>query len=302
MGHLDQFAKETFAQETASVTHGAATWQLPPELNMSEVRLDGLLLVTAPAALAALPPPWSTVKEPGEIILEIKMAGDHTDMVALDRAVLRRYARQVQRREDRKDAWDGEEPLWIVAPRVPPLLAKRRSLECLAPGCYLVSPTPFPFLWIAANELPLLAELVPFLIARSGNPLDEFVHWVKTRRPIDWILHVLDSLPMSNAAREDLHRYAFPKTDDPERLARRRDLINYGLEMSPEIREDLFGEARKEGHRDEARKAVRRVLKARNLAIAAADEAQLDACSDLDTLERWLDQAIVATSTTEALR
>jgi hypothetical protein len=30
MGHLDQFAKETFALETATVTHGAATWQLPP--------------------------------------------------------------------------------------------------------------------------------------------------------------------------------------------------------------------------------------------------------------------------------
>jgi hypothetical protein len=42
VGHLDPFAKETFAQETAAVTHGAAAWELPPELNMSEVRLDGL--------------------------------------------------------------------------------------------------------------------------------------------------------------------------------------------------------------------------------------------------------------------
>ena len=57
MGQLDQFAKDTFAQETASATHGAAAWQLPPELNMSEVRLDGLLLVTTPAVLAALAPP-----------------------------------------------------------------------------------------------------------------------------------------------------------------------------------------------------------------------------------------------------
>src|ERR1041384_6503880 len=66
VGQLDQFAKDTFALETASVTHGAAAWQLAPELNMSEVRLDGLLLVHAPALLAPLAPPWSTVQQPGE--------------------------------------------------------------------------------------------------------------------------------------------------------------------------------------------------------------------------------------------
>lgn len=51
VGQLDQFAKDTFAQETASVTHGAAAWQLALELNMSEVCLDGLLLVRASALL-----------------------------------------------------------------------------------------------------------------------------------------------------------------------------------------------------------------------------------------------------------
>jgi len=34
VGQLDQFAKDTFALETTSVTHGAAAWQLAPELNM----------------------------------------------------------------------------------------------------------------------------------------------------------------------------------------------------------------------------------------------------------------------------
>src|SRR5688572_28107121 len=85
VGQLDQFAKDTFALETASVTHGAAAWQLAPELNMSEVRLDGLLLVHAPALLAPLAPPWSTVQEPGELVLEIKMPGDHVDMLAIAR-------------------------------------------------------------------------------------------------------------------------------------------------------------------------------------------------------------------------
>ena len=86
VGQLDQFAKDTFALEITSVTHGAAAWQLAPELNMSEVRLDGLLLVHAPALLAPLAPPRSTVRERGELVLEIKMPGDHVDMPAVDRA------------------------------------------------------------------------------------------------------------------------------------------------------------------------------------------------------------------------
>ena len=298
MGQLDQFAKETFAQETASVTHGAAAWQLPPELNMSEVRLDGLLLVTI---LAALAPPWSTLKEAGELILEIKMPGDHLDMVAVDRAVLRRYARQVQRREDLKVPWDGEESLWIVAPHVPAILFERRTLELVAPGCYRLD-SPFPFLWIAANELPLADELVPFLIARSGRPLDAFVRWVKARRPIEWLLRVLEYLPMSSAAHEDLRSYVFPKTDDPVIRARQRMIAEWAVESSPETREKLVGEGRLEGRLEEARSSLRHVLALRRLALSTEDEARVEVCADLDTLRRWHDQAVVAATASDALR
>jgi hypothetical protein len=226
------------------------------------------------------------------------MPGDHLDMVAIDRAVLRRYARQVQRREDPKAPWDGEEPLWMVTPHVPTILAERRTLESVASGCYRVGPSPFPFLWIAANDLPLADELIPFLIARSGRPLDAFVRWVKTRRPIEWLLRVLEYLPMSTAAHEDLRDYVFPKTDDPVIRARQRMIAEWAVESSPEMREKLV----EEGHLEEARKALRRVLKARGLALAADDEARVDACDVLDTLERWLDQAVVVTSAAEALR
>jgi hypothetical protein len=40
----------------------------------------------------------------------------------------------------------------------------------------------------------------------------------------------------------------------------------------------------------------------RGLGLSAGDEARVVACDVLDTLERWLDQAIVATSAAEALR
>jgi hypothetical protein len=53
-------------------------------------------------------------------------------------------------------------------------------------------------------------------------------------------------------------------------------------------------EGTKAGKVEEARKAVERVLRKRNLAISEAQAAQLAACDDLDTLERWLDLAITA--------
>jgi hypothetical protein len=227
-------------------------------------------------------------------------------MLAVDRATLRRCARQVQRREDPAAPWDGEEPLWIVAPHVPAVLSERRTLAPLAPGVHRVDPSPFPFLWIAANDLPLADELVPFLIARSGRALDAFVAWVKTRRQVDWLLHVLECLPMSNAAESDLRRYVFTKTDDPRILAQRRKIAKWALEASPETREEVFSEGAQAGEQAgrlaEARSSLRHVLAARGLAPSTEDEARIDACTDLDTLHRWIDQAVVAPSVAGALR
>ena len=103
---------------------------------------------------------------------------------------------------------------------------------------------------------------------------------------------------MSTAAHEDLQRYVFTKTDDPEIRARQRRLIEWGLETVPEAREKVKGEGRIE----EARKMLRRALKARELTLLADDEARIDACDNLETLERWVDQATVAASPIDALR
>ncbi len=80
---------------------------------------------------------------------------------------------------------------------------------------------------IAANELPLADELVPFLIARTGKPLDAFARWVVTRRPLAWLFRMLESLPMSTATYEELRYHAFEPTDDPEVRARQRMLLEW---------------------------------------------------------------------------
>jgi hypothetical protein len=44
------------------------------------------------------------------------------------------------------------------------------------------------------------------------------------------------------------------------------------------------------------------VLALRKLAVSPEQEQQIDACTDLATLRRWLDQAIFALSAAEALQ
>jgi len=107
---------------------------------------------------------------------------------------------------------------------------------------------------------------------------------------------------MSTAAHEDLRSYVFPKTDDPVVCARQRMIAEWALESSPEMRAKLVGEGRIEGRIEEARSSLRHVLALRGLALSAEQEARIDACGDLDTLRRWLDQAVVVASAAEALQ
>ena len=139
---------------------------------------------------------------------------------------------------------------------------------------------------------------------------------------------------MTQAQREELLRY-FPPTDDPEVLQNREQIARGLVKVFPKLREEMLEEAKKlgldegkklgldegkklgldegkkfgidEGEKrgldkgtvEEARKAVERVLRRRNLAVSEAQAAQLAACEDLDTLERWHDLAITAANATE---
>lgn len=57
-----------------------------------------------------------------------------------------------------------------------------------------------------------------------------------------------------------------------------------------------------EGRAITLRAAVRRVLARRGLALSPEQDARIEACSDTATLERWLEEAAVASSAAEALR
>jgi Uma2 family endonuclease len=77
-----------------------------------------------------------------------------------------------------------------------------------------------------------------------------------------------------------------------------------GIESLDALEEHGRQEGRREaehGQRIEARAALGRVLARRGLAVSAELEARIEACSDLPTLRRWLEEAAVATSAAEAL-
>lgn len=126
----------------------------------------------------------------------------------------------------------------MVAARKPAALAQGREVHCIAPGCYGVGPGVFDFLWIAANELPLVDELVPFLVARSGRALDEFARWIAPRRPATWLWRMVQMVPMSTAMSDELSSY-FVQTDEPEIRARQRHLAKVLVKAYPEVGEEL---------------------------------------------------------------
>ncbi|XXT21433.1 hypothetical protein WME94_07705 [Sorangium sp. So ce429] len=254
-------------------------------------------------------------------MIELKMPGDHVDVLAAQRALLRRQARQVQRVEEREPRWLGEQPLWLVAPHLPGWLGRVRRLRRVAAGCYGVAPSPFSFLWIAANELPLRDELVPFLVARSGRPLDEFARWVATRRRKEWVISMVQYTTMSTKVSEEILR-DFARSDDPEVCRRQRHILKVLLEEFPDVQQQLLEQGIEKGLEQgiekgleqgrekgieagrlvEARALLRRLLTRRQLAPGADELARIEACGDLVTLERWLDQSLTAETAADALR
>jgi hypothetical protein len=240
---LDQFAKDTFEAETPVITHEAMAWKPPEELGLSEVRLDGLFIVRASRPLAALPAPWSAAAGHDDVVIEVKMAGDHLDEEAIERALLRRQAWQVKRVTS-KPPKVGQAPLWIVAPHRPALLGRGGRIDAVltrAGGCYRLSPAWFDGLWIAANELALSEALIPFLIARSGAALDAFGRWVVGKRSPRWLERMLEVLPMSDTARQEIYE-VMPLAPEPEIRQRQLHLTQLMMKRFPEIRQSLIEE------------------------------------------------------------
>jgi hypothetical protein len=313
VGAPDLLAKHIFAEELPSLFHGAFSFPPGFELGLAELRLDGVLTLHRQLDLSAAPAPWKLV-HPGYIVVEVKMPGDHLDLQALERALLRRQALRVVLLEYKTSVTEPV-TLWMVAPHVPAWLPKAYRLTPCGPGCYRLELGPTEVFWIAANELPLDETLLPLLVARSGKKLVELVRWAMGKRPVAWVTRLLGWSSMSpelvRELEEEMRAYGLKRGETEEERERNRRTAKLVLLMAPEVQEELLLDGKKlgldegeklgidKGKIAEARKAVERVLRRRNLAVTAEQAAQIATCSDLDTLERWLDLAITATSAAE---
>ena len=133
---------------------------------------------------------------------------------------------------------------------------------------------------------PLLAHAIEDL---SSLPKNAHEHAVASQILLD-LRHVLETA--KNRSQEEQEIFV-----STQNLVEK--LWNEGRQ---EGRVEGRQEGRVEGGIVVARKALRRVLSVRGLAPTLAQSAQIDACVDLDTLDRWLDQALVAGEMQEALR
>ncbi|MCU0659037.1 MAG: hypothetical protein MUF64_28415 [Polyangiaceae bacterium] len=241
MGKPDPFGKDIFAEETSLVTGGAFSFEIPPELPVFEVRIDGLLLAHDPDKVLTLPPPWSLASPLVPVIVDLKMQRDHLDLHAVELLLHRRQSWQAA--QLRKDGAYALQPgAWVVAAHVPEWSTSAESpwrWERVAPGCYRLQPCWFPLLWIAANELPLEEALLPFLVTRRGRALVDFCVWALQRRPMAWTWRMLQYVPMTQAQREQFLRY-FPPTDDPEVLENREQIARGLLKVFPKLRDEML--------------------------------------------------------------
>ena len=99
--------------------------------------------------------------------------------------------------------------------------------------------------------------------------------------------------------------WRFGRVEDPEIEARRQRILDFLLETSPQKKQQLIDQGVREGQLEgrltATRAFLRRVLANRQLTPSKDDDARIDACTDLATLERWLDRAITATSVWDVL-
>ena len=138
-----------------------------------------------------------------------------------------------------------EHTAWLVAPVLPH--RRRRdaglgffALEAVGEGCWRLGMGAHGTLWIAANELPLRVEKLPFLVARSGRAQAEFLAWVVGVKGSAWTWDEVQQLPMSPEAADEF--YDVPEDPEEQRRIKTRYAKRW-VEAYPEAAEDLLAAA-----------------------------------------------------------
>jgi len=230
LGALDQFIKETFEEEIPQATQDALRFEVPPELKTTELHADGMLYVVNAELVKGLSSPWCLMTT-AQLVLEFKMQGDKLDRYHYERAILRRQAAQVEYLKQYPDDEDPISlPLWIVTGQMKEwLVEKKYIISQVAPACYRLEPASYEVYLIVGNELEEFREdLIPFLIARTGQKLVDFCKWFAGQRP-ELCEKFVEIAPMSETNRAEVEEI-LKEPDAAERARRRKMYIEATME------------------------------------------------------------------------
>lgn len=172
-----------------------------------------------------------------------------------------------------------DKPGW--APQVPPFAVeyadtgqdesqlRQKISELLGAGTQLI--------WVVRQHGPRCVEVhapnAPVRLARIGDILEA-----------PGILR--NPVPVS----------ALYDPNEAKRLALRNLLQSEGYENLQAVRDEAHQQGLDRGRIMEARAALRRVLERRKLPLSSEDIARIEACNHRETLERWLEAAIDAST------
>ena len=145
----------------------------------------------------------------------------------------------------------------VLAQDAPDTLTALRVTR-LSAGCYQLGPRDHRVLWIAANELPLHPALEPFLWARSGQALEEFVAWWAQVQGVAPVAQVLLWHPHGEELMEKV--FKVPTVDEAVRR-RAASFVRIGLEYCPELADELKEEAARKAAKKAAEEGLKEGLK-----------------------------------------
>ncbi len=155
------------------------------------------------------------------------------------------------------------------------------------------------FIWVVRMAGPRRVEVyrpgLPVRIARPGEELDASP---LLKNPVPVLALYDRDAAHRHTLRNLLQREGYENLDAVKAAGR----VEGRVEGREEGRAAGREVGREEGRLIEARAALRRVLSKRRLDLSAEQNEQIETCISLQSLERWLDQAIDAGSAALALR
>jgi hypothetical protein len=135
----------------------------------------------------------------------------------------------------------------------------------------------------------LLPPEIGVLHAIASTDEDDAAHVVE-------VLERLRELPESHAA---LY-YDLIVTALSDAVRRKvEETMSTRYEYQSDFAKKYYGQGREEGRREALCSAIRRVVEKRGMFLTDEHAKELDACTDIATLETWLDRAAVAHETSE---